>query len=89
MISRLFLLIALIFTGHATAAENWPGWRGPRGDGTVLDAPNLPVAFSVSEDTIWKTAIPGIGHASPVIWGDRIFLVSADATTLARSLLCL
>lgn len=89
MISRLFLLIALIFTGHATAAENWPGWRGPRGDGTVLDAPNLPVAFSVAEDTVWKTEIPGIGHASPVIWGDRIFLVSADATTLARSLLCL
>ena len=55
----------------------------------MLDAPNLPVAFSVSEDTVWKTAIPGIGHASPVIWGDRIFLVSADATTLARSLLCL
>ncbi len=71
----------------ASADENWPGWRGPRGDGTVHDAPNLPFEFDIKKDTAWKTKIPGIGHASPVIWGDRIFLVSADEEKDTRSLM--
>ncbi|HQZ27970.1 MAG TPA: PQQ-like beta-propeller repeat protein [Verrucomicrobiales bacterium] len=83
------LAILLASTGSLWSSENWPGWRGPRGDGTVLEAPGLPIGFSVTEDTVWKTEIPGIGHASPIIWQDRIFLVTADAETTARSLLCL
>ena len=83
------LAILLASTGPLWSSENWPGWRGPRGDGTVLEAPSLPIGFSVTEDTVWKTEIPGIGHASPIIWQDRIFLVTADAETTARSLLCL
>jgi len=80
----LFLIVAA-----ANADENWPGWRGPRGDGTVQEAPNLPVDFDIAKDTVWKTKIPGVGHASPVIWEDRIFLVSADEESQARSLMCL
>jgi len=86
-----FLTIYLILAGalSAAAVENWPGWRGPNGDGTVPDAPELPVKFSIEKDTVWKQEIPGIGHASPVIWEDRIFLVTADTETEDRRLLCL
>lgn len=71
--------LTLLFTFSFVSAENWPEWRGPRGDGSVLDAPQFPVAFNPVTDTVWKTEIPGIGHASPIIWEDRIFLVTAEA----------
>lgn len=78
-------MVALAAT--LSASENWPGWRGPRGDGSVAGAPALPVKFDPSADSVWKTEIPGIGHASPVIWEDKIFLVTAEEGK--RSLLCL
>lgn len=89
--TRLPLLAFLILLSQtaAPAAENWPGWRGPRGDGTATQAPNLPVAFSIETDTAWKTKIPGTGHASPIIWEDRIFLVTAEEENTNRSLLSL
>jgi outer membrane protein assembly factor BamB len=89
--SSAFLSLAILFASAlpAKSSENWPGWRGPRGDGTVQGAPDLPVKFTLADNTIWKTEIPGIGHASPIIWEDRIFLVTADAETTARSLFCL
>lgn len=87
------LVVLLGFLGSADSFSdslgNWPGWRGPLGDGTVENAPELPVEFSIPEDTVWKAEIPGIGHASPVIWEDRIFLVSAGEDTRERLLICL
>lgn len=85
---RILLSISL-FLSSVHAAENWPGWRGPRGDGTVKMASELPVGFSITEDTVWKVEVPGVGHASPVIWEDRIFLVTADTEKEDRLLLCL
>ncbi len=70
-----------------TASENWPGWRGPRGDGSAAASPGLPVAFDPAADTVWKTPIPGEGHSSPIVWDDRIYLTAADEGR--RLLLCL
>lgn len=75
---RLLILTLLLCPAPDARSENWPGWRGPRGDGSVVGSPDLPVQIDVAKDTVWKTAIPGIGHASPVIWEDRIFLVTAE-----------
>jgi outer membrane protein assembly factor BamB len=58
----------------SASAEEWPGWRGPRGDGTVSG--KLPVTWGADENVVWKTPIPGKGHSSPVIWKDRIFLTT-------------
>ena len=55
--------------------EDWPGWRGPRGDGTSSEQ-NLPTRWSATENIAWKVELPGVGHASPIVWQDRIFLVS-------------
>jgi len=72
------------------AAENWPGWRGPRGDG-LSDEPRVPTHWDgEKQDNIaWKVEVPGTGHASPVIWQDRIFLVSCLEEEQDRILLCL
>jgi len=85
-----WLWACLLISGWSPAAqaENWPGWRGPRGDGTSQES-NLPVTWSATENVAWKTPLPGVGHASPIIWGDRIFTVSAILETEERVLMCL
>ena len=69
-------------------AENWPGWRGPRGDGTSLET-SAPTKWSGTENVVWKTPIPGNGHSSPIVWEDRIFLTTADVKTKDRLLVSL
>lgn len=68
-------------------AENWPGWRGPRGDGTSFET-NLPVRWSATSNVAWKVEVPGAGHASPIVWQDRVFTVSAVPESEERLLLC-
>ncbi len=73
-------LTALISTAAIAEgdARNWPSFRGPGAGGLALDA-KLPATWDVeSGDNIaWKTPVPGLGHSSPVVWGDRIFLTTA------------
>jgi outer membrane protein assembly factor BamB len=71
----------------AVLAEPWPCWRGPRGDGTCL-ATNVPTNWDPT-NALWKTELPGTGHASAIVWGDRVFTVTALPTTQQRLLLCL
>jgi outer membrane protein assembly factor BamB len=80
----------LLFLGQAggVLAEDWPCWRGPRLDGTSLET-NVPVYWNATSNIAWKTELPGAGHASPIIYGDRVFTVSALADTQERLLLCL
>jgi outer membrane protein assembly factor BamB len=73
------------------AAEDWPGWRGPRGDGTSSETGAITQwsGDQGSEQNIrWKTAIPGKGHASPIVWGQRVFVVTCDEDRHERLLLC-
>ena len=89
ILMRSLFLILLLAAGHSfTQAENWPAWRGPRGDGASLDK-NTPIRWSAASNIVWKTEIPGVGHASPIVWEDRIFLISALLDTEERVLLCL
>jgi outer membrane protein assembly factor BamB len=57
-------------------ASNWPQWRGPLGTGEAPDA-DPPVEWSEKKNIRWKVELPGLGHSTPVIWGDRIFLTAA------------
>jgi outer membrane protein assembly factor BamB len=83
---------ALVWLALAAAlpAEEWPGWRGPRGDG-VSGETGVPDAWGPNENVRWKAPIPGVGHSSPVVWGDRVFVttcVEKDQNG-ERRLLCL
>lgn len=72
------------------AGENWPCWRGPRNDGTSVET-GIPVQWDgpSGNNIAWKTAIPGSGHASPIVWGNHIFLVTCRQDREDRCLLCL
>jgi outer membrane protein assembly factor BamB len=69
--------ILLLLLSHAavSGAANWSQWRGPSSSG-VSGESNLPSEWSSDRNIRWKTAIPGRGHSSPVIWENRIFLTS-------------
>lgn len=84
---NLLPLISLLFLAQALTAEDWPVWRGPRGDGTSMEQ-GVPVHWSASSNVVWRTAVPGVGHASPIVYGDRVFTVSALASTQERVLIC-
>ena len=87
--SLLHLFAACLVTITAQA-ENWPGWRGPRGDGSSNSTtPPLKWDAENGEGILWKTEIPGIGHASPIIWEDRAFIVTCDLDAQARQLIAL
>ncbi len=72
----------------AARGENWPCWRGARLDGTSLEK-NIPMHWSGASNVAWRTALPGVGHASPIVWEDKVFTVTALPETQARVLLCL
>ena len=59
-------------------AENWPGFRGPTGQG-ISQEKNLPLTWSLHENLAWRAQIPGIGWSSPIVWEDRVFVTSATA----------
>ncbi len=60
----------------ADAAQQWPQWRGPWATGVAPHA-DPPIHWSDSENIRWKTALPGKGHSTPIVWGDRVFVTSA------------
>jgi len=58
------------------ALRYWPQWRGPLATGVAPDA-DPPLEWSEDENVRWKTALPGAGQSTPIIWGDRIFITRA------------
>src|SRR5262252_4654901 len=70
----LLFLLATAGLAPAAAPDGWPHWRGPNDDGMARG--EAPLRWSDKEHVAWKTPVPGKGHSSPVIWGDRIFLTT-------------
>lgn len=59
--------------------ENWHHWRGPNANGTAPKA-NPPLLWDANTNIQWKAAVPGRGSATPIVWGDRVFVVAAIKT---------
>jgi outer membrane protein assembly factor BamB len=72
--ARLGLALGLLSVmPRASAADNWPQWRGPQSNGVAVEG-EYPVKFSADEGVAWKIALPGLGMSTPAVWGDRIFV---------------
>ncbi len=82
------LVVLLFFMPCLLLSENWPNWRGPSGDGISLEK-GIPVKWSPTENIAWRVAIPGKGHSSPVVWGNKVFLTTCLPEKEQRLLLCL
>lgn len=95
---RMLALVLILPVVTTARAEDWPCWRGPRLDGSSLEK-NLPLKWSVVKDKktgavtmdniAWTADIPGVGHSSPIISGDRVFLTTCLLEEEKRLLLCL
>ena len=87
-----WILPAIFLAAHGAItpvrSEDWPCWRGPRLDGTSLET-KVPLHWSATSNVRWKTELPGAGHASPIVWSNRVFTVSALEGSQDRVLLCL
>jgi len=75
-------ILLVILMAVSAGAENWPQWRGPTLDGVSRET-GLPVKWSATENITWKLDLPAWSGATPIIWGDYIFLNMADGDSLA------
>jgi len=72
----IILMLAALAAPDPAAEKYWPQWRGPYATG-VSQTADPPLEWSETKNVRWKIEIPGRGSASPVVWGDRIFLLTA------------
>lgn len=84
----LMLLWCVVCSTATARAENWPQWRGPRGDGSSEGVP-LPTTWSATENIQWKVRVPAAGHASPVVWDQHLFIAGAKTDEAVRTLTAL
>ena len=83
----IVLSLASVFILFSTlSGQEWSRFRGPNGTG-ISDATTIPVQWT-DDDYNWKVELPGIGHSSPVVWGDLVFVLSADPEDATRYVLC-
>jgi len=78
ILPTLALLLAPALAATEEAEARWPSFRGPHAQG-VAEGAEPPTHWDgeTGQNVLWKTAIPGLGHSSPVVWGDRLFITTA------------
>lgn len=90
-------LLSSPLAGHAAeravgrlklSSADWPCWRGPQGNGVAPADQQPPLRWSKDENVVWKAAIPGRGHSSPTVVGNRVFLTTAEEDREVQSVLC-
>ena len=83
-------LVCLLTSAAAFASErsgDWPCWRGPKLDGSGAGS-NAPIVWSEKINVAWKSLVPGRGHSSPIVIGDRIILTTAEELPQRQYALC-
>ena len=81
-----YLSLSMAFGGTTVSAQDWSRFRGPNGSG-ISHETGIPITWS-DDDWLWKVELPGVGHGSPVIWGDRLFLNCASDQGDVRIVQC-
>ena len=69
-------LVSIVILSSTAFADHWAHWRGPTGNGVAINA-TPPTDWNATKNVKWKVAIPGKGSASPIIWGNRVFISTA------------
>jgi outer membrane protein assembly factor BamB len=69
------------------AVTDWPWWRGPDRNG-IAPKQNPPLKWSEKENILWQSPVPGRGHGSPIVVGNRVFLATAEHDPDSQSVLC-
>ena len=90
MTNRLYCLALFacsLLVSHSVQAPEWTRFHGPNGQG-VAATKSFPAQWS-EDNVVFKAELPGIGHSSPVLWGEKVFLLSADPENAERYVLCL
>lgn len=82
------LTLVILAAIQPARAEDWPAWRGPRGNGHSADS-GFPLRWSASENVRWKKELPGPGNSTPIVTGHRVFVTCASDQGRRRSLICL
>ncbi len=77
-IPRFLSLLAVAFPAHA--ADNWPSWRGPTANGVAPAGANPPTVWDAKTNIKWKAELLGRGSATPAVWGDQVFVLTAVET---------
>jgi len=72
----LAVLTASLVAAASDGSQYWPQWRGPTGNGGATQA-TPPVEWDEARNIRWKIPIPGMGHASPIVWEDRVYILTA------------
>ena len=86
----VFIALLVMLALHATdrlAAENWPQWRGPNGDGTTSDS--APTEWGPEKNVKWRVEMPERSNSTPVVWEGRIFISQPLTDSQQRTLMCL
>ncbi len=68
-------------------AGEWPGWRGPDGNGSCREK-NLPLHWSTNENVRWHVPLPERGNSTPIVWGQRVFITQAIEKENRRTVMC-
>ncbi|MBM3830648.1 MAG: hypothetical protein FJ406_08940 [Verrucomicrobia bacterium] len=84
----LLLAATLVLSPFFLLAENWSNWRGPAHNNSSPEK-GIPEKFSKTENVKWTTELPGASAATPVIWGDKVFVTAAEKTAGKQFALCL
>ncbi len=88
--AALIAAVLLVHSTNATRANEptWPQFRGPNASGLAAEGQNPPVEFGPKQNVLWKTPVP-LGHSSPCIWGDHIFLTGFDKEKKELQVFCI
>jgi outer membrane protein assembly factor BamB len=79
-------LLCLMLSAASARGDNWPAWRGPRGQG-ISSEQHLPLTWSQTLNIRWKTPLPAPGNSTPVIWNDHVFITQSLDQGKRRALL--
>ncbi|NND96462.1 MAG: PQQ-binding-like beta-propeller repeat protein [Pirellulaceae bacterium] len=84
---KLLFLVGWVVLCSPAISEDWPGWRGPRGDGSSIET-EIPTRWdgASGENILWKTTIPGTGYSSPIVSKGSVFVTACDEDSGGRLL---